>query len=313
MADEIKRDFALPYADLIGICDNIHSCMVRDAAELLEYGITNLMTVAFKTKTDEFLAFPTDSGLASDVTIAVDNKNTIASELKIMVRSFGTRAKLAFGDNKGKNDKFVLKDLSHATDRNLLVFCEMVGIEAATYLTEMATAGLTQSMIDDLVDKTNDFRNAMITQSDAVALRDDSSNARTKKANELYGLLTRYSDVGKAIWYETNEALYNDYLIYPGSTSSTLHAPTNLAISLVSGSTSMIQLTYNEVSGAVSYKVYRSVVATGAPAGVFTFVADQVGFVYVGDIVAGSRNYFCLEAVNDTKTSSKSEAVFIDG
>jgi hypothetical protein len=75
----------------------------------------------------------------------------------------------------------------------------------------------------------------------------------------------------------------------------------------------MIQLTWNEVSNAVSYKVYRSVVATSAPAGVFTFVADQVGWVYVGDIVAGSRNYFCLEAVNDAQTSSKSEAVYIDG
>ena len=54
----------------------------------------------------------------------------------------------------------------------------------------------------------------MFAQGQAIANRDNAAKERVEKANELYALLTRYCEIGKSIWYETNEAKYNDYIIY---------------------------------------------------------------------------------------------------
>jgi hypothetical protein len=253
MADEIRKDFAMTYADLIGVCDSVHSSMVRDASEMTAYGITALTLSSFKTKIDEFLAFPTDSNLASDIISATQNKNNIASDLMIMLRSFGTRAKLVFSTDNGKMDKFILKDLSHATDNNLLVFAEMVGLNSEKFKTELAAAGLTQQMIDDLNDLTDTFRLALNAKDDAVKARDEGANSRFKKANELYGLLSKYCEVGKTIWYETNEAKYNDYIIYTYTSPGSLTAPRNLRYN-----TQYYKIEWDAVENATSYQLENS-------------------------------------------------------
>ena len=220
MADDLGKDFKMSYADLIVVCDNVHSSITRDAAVMAGYGITPLMTSAFKVKIDEFLSYPSDTTLMTDLMSATHNKNVLANNLRIMARTFGTRAKLAFANDDGKYEKFVLKDLSHATDGNLLLFCERICLEATKFLPEFAVTGLTQDMIDDLMNKRNELRTAMIVQEDAVKLRDETANIRVKKANELYRELNKYTTIGKTIWYEVNEALYNDYVIYDYSGSS---------------------------------------------------------------------------------------------
>ncbi len=266
MADYAVREFTMSFADLIGLCDSVHSSITRDAAEMTGYGVTPVLTSDFKTKIDEFLSYPTDASFLTDAVSATESKNALANDLRILVRSIGTRAKIVFGSNNGKYDKFVLKDLSRANDNNLLVFCERVSIEAAKFLPELTSAGLTQSMIDDLIDKANNFRTAVISQDDAVKLRDENSNLRIKKANELYRLLNKYSTIGKNIWYEVNEALYNDYVIYDYSGGSSSGggtgggggpvpaAPTNLGLD-----TMTMNFYWDQVENATSYQLETSV------------------------------------------------------
>jgi hypothetical protein len=269
MADTVNRNFAMSYADLIGICTTIHNCMVRDNTEFTGYGVTPLITTAFHTKIDDFLNLPTDSDLSSDVVIATQEKSTVNNDLKIMLRSFATRAKIAFGDNSGKYDKFTIRDLSRLNDNDLIVFAEKVARNAVEYLADLAAAGVTQALIDDLDDKITEFKAAKDAQDDAIMNRDAASNNRIKKANELYGLLINYSDVGKTVWYETNEAYYNDFVIYaPGAGSLT--PPENLRFFF--GSTTFF---WDVVEHATSYSLECS--------------SDGVDFI---EIFAGSETEF---------------------
>ena len=398
MADAVNRDFAMSFADLIGICNNIHNCILRDAAEFLTYAVNPAAITAFEAKINAFQALPTDTELASDMINATQSKNTIANDLRIMLRTFTTRAKLAFGENTGTYNRFYIKDISHLNDNDLLVFSQMVSRAAVELHTELALVGLTQAMIDDLDDKNLAFEDAIEAQGIAINDRDDASNDRIKKANELYGLLTRYCEIGKTIWYETNEARYNDYLIYTGSSPGSLEAPTGisftlanmkvrwlpvvnatsyaaeisndnginyteiyagsenefifdgsyennlklrvrarnsggfsgysetysfayysilpapegLAISLVSETTGLIRLNFEEVASATTYKIFRSVVGFGMPAGEFTYITEQPGTEYVGNTTAGMRNWFHVKAGNATQLSAASSAVFMD-
>ena len=309
MSDDVSREFAMSYADLIEVCDNFHSCITRDAAEMSVYGVTPLATAAFKTKINEFLAFPTDAILTYDMMSATQHRNTLANNLRIMARTFGVRAKIAFADNTGRYERFVLDDLSHATDGNLLVFCEMVAHEAAKYLVEFEPLGMSQQTIDDFVTATNEFRLAMIAQDDAVMLRDETANLRMKKANELYKLLVNYSNMGKNIWYEVNEALYNDYIIYDytgsnstGGVSAVPAAPENLSVDV----NTMIY-SWSSVPNTSVYQLEKSVVGieweiiyTG-PDNFVMYVPENEGinlYRVKGSNVIGSGLYSSLMSFN---------------
>ena len=91
-----------------------------------------------------------------------------------------------------------------------------------------------------------------------------------------------------------------------------LPAPVGLTISLISSTTGLIRLNFEEVASATAYKIFRSVVALGAPAGEFTYITEQPGNEYVGNTTAGMRNYFNVKAGNATQLSAASTAVFMD-
>ncbi len=253
MADDLKRDFAMTYGELLQICDNVHSSMTRDIVSMGIFGVTPIKATAFKTQIDEFLAFPDDSSLVNEMMIATQNRNELANNLKILVRTFGVRAKIAFPNNQGKMDSFLLSDLSHASDSDLLFFCEKVAVKSVEYLTELAPLGLTQELIDELIAKTDEFRTARIAQEDSVQKRDESAHLRIEKANELYRSLINYTEIGKSVWYEVNEALYNDYVIYDSFSPGSLTAPTDLTVDV-----NTMTFSWSDVENATSFQLEYS-------------------------------------------------------
>lgn len=217
MADNISSIMNMSYAELITTSNAIHVYMVRDTDQFAEYGILEADIDAFKAKIDEFEAIPTDTEMEVPVMDATADKNTIANELRILLRSIAQRAKLAFGQDEAKYNLFHTKDLSRLPDSNLLVFGRMSKRSADLYQTELSGFGLTSIMISGLNDKNDNFETSLEDQRNAIAARDAATNNRAKKAAALYELLTKYCDTGKTIWYETNEAYYNDYVIFTGS------------------------------------------------------------------------------------------------
>ena len=110
-----------------------------------------------------------------------------------------------------------------------------------------------------------------------------------------------------------NSLGYSDFSqVYNFSYYDVLPAPENLVISLVSGSSSMFQLVWSPVLSAASYKIYKSEVTLGDPAGEYTYVTDVTGTVYSGNAVSGKRTWFVLKALNATQMSSFSDAVYLD-
>ena len=91
-----------------------------------------------------------------------------------------------------------------------------------------------------------------------------------------------------------------------------LPAPEGLTISLVSETTGLIRLNFEEVASATTYKIFRSVVGLGMPAGEYTYITEQSGNEYVGNTTAGMRNYFYVKAGNAVQLSAASTAVFMD-
>ena len=259
MADIAIRDFAMSYADLIGLCNTIQNCMLRDEDEFEGYGVSSSLISDFEDSINDFTNLPTDSELSSNVVIATEEKYSAAQNLRIMLRSFTTRAKITFGENSGKYSKFTVKELSKISDNDLMAFGEKVIRSSEEYLSDLSSAGVTTDLIDELRNLLSIFKEKKENQENEVMNRDDATNNRTKKANELYNLLSKYCDIGKTIWYEVNEAKYNDYIIYRDGGSSSqgggggnpqLTAPANFRYDYAE-----LTIRWNSVSGATSYQV----------------------------------------------------------
>lgn len=251
MADTSRLEFTMSYSDLITTCNTIHTFMVRDAAEFLaNFGVTALMIAAFDTKINEFESFPTDEVLQGLAQQTTQDKDIIANNVRIKIRSIAVRAKNVFGENSGSYSAFGVKDMNRFDDGNLLACGRRVAQMGETYLTQLAAEGLTQNMLDDLLDICNEFETAGKAQKLAIANRSDSAKARVNKANELYKLLVKYCDYGKDIWYNINSARYDNYVIYQNISPGSLLAPQNLVFNY-----SAKVLWWDIVDNAVSYQL----------------------------------------------------------
>jgi len=220
----------MSYPELITCCDSVQSFMVRDTAEFVGFAVDAADITAFLTKITAFEDLPTDNEVANVMIEATATKNTLANDLRVILRTFSERARLAFGADAVKFKLFHTKDLSRLTDSELLVFGRGVKRSASLHSAALAAGGLTALMITDLDTKLDAFEAAMIDQTDAIAARDEATTDRVAKALELYGLLTTHCETGRVIWNGVNQAKYNDYVIFGANGQLlTLFAPDNFA------------------------------------------------------------------------------------
>ena len=88
-------------------------------------------------------------------------------------------------------------------------------VTAATdHLGELATEGLSQDLIDQITTEGGALDNALDALAKGISDRDIATESRIETLNTLYNLLSKYAGIGQDIFYETNEAKYNDYVIY---------------------------------------------------------------------------------------------------
>jgi len=254
MADSIFAQIHLSYAELITVCDAVHAFMVRDTTEFTGYAVDTADITAFQTKITTFEDLPTDNEVAAVMIDATNTKNTLAADLRVMLRSFTERARLTFGIGTAKYELFHTKDMTKLTDSELLLFARAVKRSATLHATDLAAGGLTTAMITALDAKIDAFEAAYIDQREAIAARDAATTDRAAKALELYGLLTTHCETGRVIWNGVNQAYYNDYVIFGANGQLlTLYAPVDFAYD-----NTVHKFTWLAQDNATSYEIEAS-------------------------------------------------------
>ena len=398
-ATDPQRNYNMLDSELCMFTSNLCHFLTRDVADLgVAFGITAPKIAALKALGDAFEVFPTDGSIIGDVMLSTENKKNLRLQVLESIRNMALRVEVKWGTSSPKYKRLDLSNPSSLTDDALLVAARSVFTKVSEYLTDLSSYGLTQDLLDDFEDLTEQYESSLNAQSDAFAMRDEKKLERIAKGNEIYELVTAYCNFGKRFYEKTNSAKYNDYLIYTGSSPGSLDKPTGisfnianmkvswdslenatsyiasistdggatfqevysgsetffvyqptyfgtvsvlikghnsggngpasdpysfayfsilpapegLTISLVSETTGLIRLNFEEVASATTYKIFRSVVGLGMPAGEFTYITEQPGIEYVGNTTAGMRNWFHVKAGNATQLSAASTAVFMD-
>lgn len=104
--------------------------------------------------------------------------------------------------------------ISQQSDAEIVRVGKIMSLTAQKYLSQLADEGLTAEKITNLIAQRNALDVAIDAQAQGISDRDVATESRVEALNKLYQLLTKYAGIGRDVFYETNEAKYNDYIIY---------------------------------------------------------------------------------------------------
>lgn len=125
-----------------------------------------------------------------------------------------TRAAQKYGMDSARYANYGTDTLSRQSDADLLVTAKRVVRVGTANLNDLQNEGLQQSHLDTVNTLNNEFNSLFIEQKMKISDRDIQQEDRVEDGNEIYLLLTKYTQTGQDIWESSDVAKYNDYIIY---------------------------------------------------------------------------------------------------
>ena len=210
----VARKYKLTDASLKQLSDDILNSLDRDVHEFSERGMTATKRMEFVNAIDRFSNYPSDEQLEAIKIAATEEKDAARGLVEKAMRTIFLMAKNVFKDGTGKYKEFGNADLSRQNDDEIVRTAKIMEAAANKYLAQLVGEGLTQMRIDALKDARILLDDAIGEQRKAIRNRDSSTEERVEVGNALYELTSKYAEIGKDIWYDNNEAKYNDYVVY---------------------------------------------------------------------------------------------------
>ncbi|MCX6152714.1 MAG: hypothetical protein NT007_00995 [Candidatus Kapabacteria bacterium] len=248
------RNYNLSDSELCMFTSNLCDTMTRDLSDLAAFGITALAVTNLNTLGDAFEVFPPDDSLIGDVMIATQTKAAKLEAIKELIRSMALRVAMKWGENSGQYRKLGITGMNNFSEDKLLVTARSVHTIMTGFLSDLASTGLTTGLLTAFATANDDYEAARNAQNTAINERDNKTEERIAAGNALYAKVSNYCDVGKRVFASTNQAKYNDYVIYgAGGTGGALTPPANFAYNF---STNVFS--WDVVTNATSYQIEAS-------------------------------------------------------
>lgn len=130
------------------------------------------------------------------------------------MRTILNMAENTFGFGSAKHREFGASDITRQPDAEIVRNARIMSATADKYLRELENEGLTEDKIATLIAQRDELDLAIDAQAKGISDRDVATEDRIEVLNTLYKLLTKYAGIGQDIFYEIDEAKYNDYIIY---------------------------------------------------------------------------------------------------
>ncbi len=208
------RMYNVPDAELYVQCMERIRYAYRDIDQFQKYGYDIDRLKGFGAMCERFNAMPDDDEMVGDQMLMTEKKNDAAERLKTAIRSLMTRVEMKYNNRSGRYRKFGTSKMGDMSDPQLLFCGRRVARVARQQLDFLAEVGLTENIIQRVLDACRDFENALNIQQDRIADRDIAVENRTEQGNKMYQELVVLCNIGKDIWAERDPIKYDNYCIY---------------------------------------------------------------------------------------------------
>lgn len=212
--EQVTRDFKLADSVLKQKADELIGLIDRDITEFTDRGYNAAKKTELTNALHTVDNFPNDEQLEAIKINLTEQKDAARSALEKTMRSIFNMAENVFGLYSAKYKEFGNAGISQQSDAEIVRVAKIMSRSAEKYLSQLADEGLTSEKITILITQRDALDVAIDAQAKGISDRDVATESRIEALNKLYQLLTKYAGIGQDIFYETNEAKYNDYIIY---------------------------------------------------------------------------------------------------
>lgn len=222
------RKYAISTSELSMFSSNLISSLYRDIDEFSQFDIdeTDINELINLTKT--YQNFPPDTYFHADIRVYANQKKIIKKQLIESSKKISRRAAVKYGINSPLYKSFGVSNIDNFLDNELLASALFIATIAENNLDLLSDQGLTQSIIDDYRELTNEYQSKLFEISSAIETRIIKTQERIELANLLYEKVNKFCLYGKMIWYNRNKAKYDSYIIYSKPSKANLKAPKDL-------------------------------------------------------------------------------------
>lgn len=207
------RNFKMSDGDIIQRADMLEYSILRDSAAFAERAVTAPRIALMTNARTAFANFSTDDEYKGWMMKRTQDKDSIRTDLEMAIRSIRNMADIQYR-GVGAYKIFGFEDLGNQTDNNLHRVAKRVARIATMLLDELSAQGLTTEKITALSTLNGSFDTAIDELATAVETREYQTLLRVRLANELWGYMSELASIGKSIFEDTDEARYNDYVLY---------------------------------------------------------------------------------------------------
>jgi hypothetical protein len=211
---ETQRNYRFTDAKLIQVADGVVLLIERDSEQMEDRGVDSERKAALVVLRNELSDTKPDQYYKATQAVATENKEAARARLITSLRRVFTAAENVFGARSLQYKQLGNASLTKLTDDGLVRNARNVVLMASNYLGDLRKEGVTEAKLAEITDLNMAFDLSVDEQLTAQRNRDLAAQDRIEKGNALYAELVKICNTGKDIWYETNLARYNDYVLY---------------------------------------------------------------------------------------------------
>lgn len=210
----VIRNYRLTDGVLKQKADELVVLLDRDSVEFADRGYDRDAKDAFVNAIRIVSDQTSDETLEASKMILTENKDANRSVLEKSMRTIFNMAANKFGTKSAQYRAFGDAEISRQSDAEIVRTCKVMVTAARASLPQLESEGLTEEKIEKLNDQGAALDNSIDVAKKGVSDRDIATEKRVEELNTLYALVIKYAGIGQDIFYEVNEAKYNDYVIY---------------------------------------------------------------------------------------------------
>ena len=210
----VTRNYNFADAVLKQKADELLVLLDRDSVEFADRGYDRDAKDAFVNAIRIVSDQTSDETLEASKMILTENKNANRSVLEKSMRTIFNMAANKFGTKSAQYRAFGDAEISRQSDAEIVRTCKVMVTAARANLPALESEGLTEEKIEKLNSHGIALDESIDVAKKGVSDRDIATEKRVEELNALYALVIKYAGIGQDIFYEENEAKYNDYVIY---------------------------------------------------------------------------------------------------
>ena len=223
----LEKKYSLSHNELYELADRIIVAMRRDIADFAQFKIVQANITALELLSSEFLELLNDQIYKDEYSYAIQLRDQLREVLYNKLKRISLAAKSVYKNQKAIQKTLRIKYGNRLNDRDFAIDAGYIYEDAVTHALELEDEGITAAYLAELNTNLTDFKNSLQVVDQKFNIREQKTEERIHKANELYSTLVKYCDYGKYLYEEVSPAKYYDYVINQASPGA-LKPPANL-------------------------------------------------------------------------------------